>query len=364
MKECFIKVLHPKTMHEQWMSEQFKPGLVSVIMPTYNRADLIEETLDSVWRQTYRPIELLVVDDGSTDCTSKVVKEWSCKYGDKKDFCIRCFYQDNAGPSSARNYGLVESHGEFIQFLDSDDIIHKERLKKVVDLFLSSSCEFIETGFEGFCPECGEGFEKHYGHTITDAVVLLLIGRLGANTLRSTFHRSLVVRTGPWNEAMICFEDYEYVARAIMLSRKNMAIHDILASARRGGGPRLSDRMKTHEGRAFRINCEEVICELIRDRDDISLDAKHTFVSRLYSLGLRSNARGWADLGYRCFVIADSLRIGLDNRTKLKRLICRMGKYGGLVYKNFYGLRNTVLGENDGEQLQHKCTKDYKYIKK
>jgi len=75
-----------KNSYNHWMSEQFETGLIAVIMPTYNRADLIVKSMDSVWRQTYRPIELIVVDDGSKDDTAKVVDEWKCAYEKKMAF--------------------------------------------------------------------------------------------------------------------------------------------------------------------------------------------------------------------------------------------------------------------------------------
>ncbi len=71
--------LWPETCHGRWMSPEYEPGLVSVIIPTYNRAHFLVEAMDSVWNQTYRPIELIVVDDGSTDHTQDVLHDWAKK---------------------------------------------------------------------------------------------------------------------------------------------------------------------------------------------------------------------------------------------------------------------------------------------
>jgi len=344
-----------RVVNKPWMGEQFEPGLVSVILPTYNREILIVDAMDSVWAQTYRPIELIIVDDGSTDDTHKVVEEWGFEHKSDDGFHLRYFQQENTGASAARNHGLIESRGEFIQFLDSDDIIHRERLRRVVDLFRSSSCEFIETGFEGFCSKCGEVYERHFGHTETDAIVLLLLGRLWANTLRSALRRSLVVRIGPWNEDMSCFEDYEYMIRAIMLSKKSKAIHDILASARRGGGERVSDRLKTYEGRTVRIHCESLLRDKLIGTNNISVEAKRFFALRIYGLGIRSNAAGWTELGRQCCAIADSIGVKLDSRGKLKRLICRMGKCGGIAHESLYKLKNIVLGLDNTVKTRHEC---------
>jgi GT2 family glycosyltransferase len=89
------------------------PGLVSVILPTYNRASILSRAIDSVLTQTYAAIETVVVDDGSTDDTTEVLRQ----YGGR----IRVLRQENCGVGAARNYGITHSNGEFIAFLDSDD---------------------------------------------------------------------------------------------------------------------------------------------------------------------------------------------------------------------------------------------------
>jgi hypothetical protein len=91
-----------------------EPGLVSVLIPSYNRGYIIGKSIESVLAQTYRPIEIIVVDDGSKDETRAVIE----KFGPS----IRYIYQENAGLPAARNTGLAAAQGEFIAFQDSDDI--------------------------------------------------------------------------------------------------------------------------------------------------------------------------------------------------------------------------------------------------
>jgi glycosyltransferase involved in cell wall biosynthesis len=105
---------------------------VSVIIPTYNRAPLLREAIASVLQQTYNDYEIVVVDDGSTDNTRRIIEEFSSPR-------IRYFYQDNQGRSRARNLALRMALGEFIAFLDSDDMFMPEKLERQVALFDSRS---------------------------------------------------------------------------------------------------------------------------------------------------------------------------------------------------------------------------------
>ena len=112
---------------------------VSVIIPTYNRASYICETIDSVLDQTFTDYEIIVVDDGSTDNTKEIVSLHIEKYSKK----IRYFYQENRGEAGARNTGIKESKGEYIAFLDSDDIWHREKLEKQIKALEGSDVSLV-----------------------------------------------------------------------------------------------------------------------------------------------------------------------------------------------------------------------------
>ena len=93
--------------------------LVSTIIPVYNRSALLLEAVGSVLAQTYNPIEIVIVDDGSTDDTAAIAESLAASNRD----VIRVIRQANAGPGTARQRGLEQARGAFIQFLDSDDLL-------------------------------------------------------------------------------------------------------------------------------------------------------------------------------------------------------------------------------------------------
>src|SRR5690606_34809029 len=105
--------------------------LVSIIIPTYNRAHLISETLDSVLAQTYTNWECIVVDDGSTDATEALLHDYMEK--DKRFQYHKRPVNHLPGGNGARNYGFNQSQGEFIQWFDSDDLMVSEKLELQVN---------------------------------------------------------------------------------------------------------------------------------------------------------------------------------------------------------------------------------------
>ena len=107
--------------------------LVSVIIPAYNCAGILFETIDSVLKQTYGNIEIVVVDDGSTDDTGKVADRYQVSGK------IRWYRQENGGPGSARNTGILAANGAHIAFLDADDSLTPDSIEKRMTLILEEN---------------------------------------------------------------------------------------------------------------------------------------------------------------------------------------------------------------------------------
>ena len=110
-----------------------KNPLISVIVTTYNNEKYIKACLDSLLAQTFQDFEIVVIDDGSTDQTSKVLNQYSANSR------LKIHHQPNAGVSAARNQGLKLSHGKFVCFVDSDDYVAKNYLEKLVAPLLQDS---------------------------------------------------------------------------------------------------------------------------------------------------------------------------------------------------------------------------------
>jgi glycosyltransferase involved in cell wall biosynthesis len=105
---------------------------ISVVIPTFNRAHILDSVVSSIVNQSIIPSEVIIVDDGSTDSTKEVVKDLIAK---NSKFNIRYVSQENQGGNVARNRGIDEAKGEFIAFLDSDDTWDKEKLEKQLAVF-------------------------------------------------------------------------------------------------------------------------------------------------------------------------------------------------------------------------------------
>ena len=113
--------------------------MISVIVPVYNVEEYLEECLESIKRQTYTDIEVILVNDGSTD-RSKEICERYCE----KDSRFKLVNQENKGLSGARNRGMLESKGEFISFVDSDDVLKEDMLEQLMKQMTSEDIDIVE----------------------------------------------------------------------------------------------------------------------------------------------------------------------------------------------------------------------------
>ena len=120
--------------------------LISVIMPAYNCGRYISAAIDSIRCQSYTSWELIIVDDGSADNTSKIIDKYA-----EKDPRIKAFHQQNAGVSAARNFALEQISGAHVTFIDGDDVYHGERLKRMLRVFEHNpKCDAVFAGHREF----------------------------------------------------------------------------------------------------------------------------------------------------------------------------------------------------------------------
>lgn len=117
--------------------------MVSIIIAAYNAEKYIKECLDSIINQTYKNLQIIVVNDGSTDSTLSICQQY-------KDKRIEIITKKNGGLSSARNEGLTHVRGEFVYFVDSDDVISPNAIEVMLDLINSSNSDIAVSGYEKF----------------------------------------------------------------------------------------------------------------------------------------------------------------------------------------------------------------------
>ena len=124
--------------------ENFDPTLISVVMPCYNAAPYVEEAVESVMQQSYPHVELIIIDDGSTDESVQIIARLATRYPDR----ITVLHQTNSGPYHARNQGLTHARGNFIAFLDADDTWHPEALNQLHAAMTATLADMAYCGWQ------------------------------------------------------------------------------------------------------------------------------------------------------------------------------------------------------------------------
>ena len=186
--------------------------MVSVIIPTYNRAASVGASIQSVLDQTWQEFEIIIVDDGSTDNTRQVV-------GNYTDDRIRYICMEkNSGASGARNEGIRQAKSDYIAFLDSDDEWLPEKLEKQMQVMLQSSesvglvyCRMsglMEDNTPLICPELSLKKEQLEGNILGK---LLESNEIGTPAM--LVRRKCLEQTGGFDEKLRCLEDWELVLR-------------------------------------------------------------------------------------------------------------------------------------------------------
>jgi glycosyltransferase involved in cell wall biosynthesis len=318
------------------MPSAFVPALASVIVPTFNRAMFIAEAIDSVLNQTYRPIELLIVDDGSSDATGEVVRAKLSAAPDDPAFSAIYIRQPNRGASAARNQGLLHSRGEFIQYLDSDDVLVRHKLALHVRALQSDEgLDIVWSGWRVLPTDPLPAALNEANQVDPPSV---------PNSLRPTqqiipwepwptlTRRRFLAPHPLWNEHVSRWDDWEY------------ALRQMTAQPKRACSPEIGYIQREHEhGRRFDfdfnpagvevglIACRKAARASAPESEESSTLAQ-LVADRYWEVGLEAVRRGTA--GQACEAFAGACRFG-------SRLPFRLKTSGYWFLTRFAGLTLT-----------------------
>ena len=192
--------------------------LVSVIMPLYNKEAYIAEAIQSVLNQTYSNIELIIIDDGSTDESFDIAKQFISHK-------VHLFKQLNNGVSSARNIAFEYSKGDYIQYLDADDILDSRKIEEQVNILREYPNSILTTAKRFYFqkeiekiwqPSQIVALEKNY-----EDMSAFLLDEAASNSILVhswLIPRDLIRNAGKWNESMTFFEDRDFYLRLVPLA--------------------------------------------------------------------------------------------------------------------------------------------------
>lgn len=192
---------------------------ITVVIPTYNKAEYIEQTIESVFRQTYTDWEIVIVDDCSSDNTEQVVQ----KYLSEK---IRYFrHITNLGPGATFNDGIEKANTEYVTLIASDDVLLSNHLALVMNEFQNDKS--VETVFTRLkvIDENGKYLNRNIAPPCTDKYKLLSHLFYVGNDLPSpgvAFNKKLFEKTPPFNLALIMMHDYDLNVRALMYGKTSI----------------------------------------------------------------------------------------------------------------------------------------------
>jgi len=216
-------------------------SLVSVIIPCYNRGSLLRQALASCALQTHRDLEIIVVDDGSEEDLRAVVDGARDKH--RLGSQLQYVHQERGGGASARNCGFRKASGQFIQFLDSDDLLHPDKLTiQVAQLVGNAHLDMVFCLDEQFADIPGDLrllWNVPRRSDASDHLSRFLVEDTVWQTGSPLWRRTALERIGPWDESLLCWQDWDLHVRALSAGLRCECSVRVLQYLRRHRGPRV-----------------------------------------------------------------------------------------------------------------------------
>lgn len=185
---------------------------VSVIVPVYNTEKYLRECLDSLVNQTLKDIQIVIVDDGSTDSSPEIIAEYKNNYSEK----ITAIRQKNAGQGKARNVAFQYCVGEYIGFLDSDDYAKLDMFEKMYNKAKKTDADVIACGYSSFCVEKGKVkiLKAYYASQKRENPLEMYLGMYASSCLHLIRKEIIIQKDIRYTEGVI-YEDTAFFAKLI-----------------------------------------------------------------------------------------------------------------------------------------------------
>jgi glycosyltransferase involved in cell wall biosynthesis len=300
-----------------------RKGLVTTIIPVYNRSKLVKEAVASVLAQTYQSLQIILIDDGSTDSTALVVRKLA-----KRNAVIEAYRQENKGPGAARQLGLKYAKGEYIQFLDSDDLVLPAKFTQQVAALKSDrdavaaygKTELIELGGE----RVNQAW-KRTGEQISTMFPLFLNERWWG-TSTPLYRRVELIKIGPILN-LINEEDWEFDCRLAARGGRLVYVDDFVSIQRRHGEHLSDDGGSDKSKLADRCAARQAIYQsAVKSRVPIPPAEMQTFSKASFLLARECAAVGMSRQ------VHDLLRLSIkanQGPTQAHKLFVRIGNILG-----------------------------------
>lgn len=218
--------------------------LVSILVAAYNAEPWIAETLASALNQTWQNIEVIVVDDGSTDHTLEIAQQFASAH-------LKVIHQENQGQSAAENRAVQEAQGDFIQYLDADDLLAPDKIEHQIRLLNESAPDLVAAGgWARFCelPQEARFIPEPVWADMTP-IDWLICSWEGGGMMHGAawlIPRKIAARAGFWNEDLSLINDFDYFSRILLASQGVKFCRDARSFYRSG----LSDNLSSAKSRA------------------------------------------------------------------------------------------------------------------
>jgi glycosyltransferase involved in cell wall biosynthesis len=243
-------------------------SIVSILIPFYNAEKFIEETLISALNQTYKSIEIILVDDGSTDSGVSIVEKYLSDH-------VKLFKQENRGASAARNLAFEKSKGKFIQYLDADDILDRDKILnqiRIYETYEKKETIIVSSNFEYFTISISSSFKANNSDNFNnykpiDWLIEANYGKAMFPPIVWLTPRKIIEKVGAWNKNLSYNDDSEFFARVLVEVDEIIHVKDANCFYRIGNNASIGSQ-KNEKARISEFESLNLIKKLLLEKEN------------------------------------------------------------------------------------------------